>query len=59
LRIKLEDEEWFCVFEASKIKIVGRERTPPAKPPTVPMKDLPPPKMLFIPPMPKAVQVQG
>ncbi|WP_338924622.1 hypothetical protein V0M98_33945 (plasmid) [Pseudomonas silesiensis] len=59
LRIKLEDEEWFCVFEASKINIVGRERTPLTKPQTVPMKDLPPPRMLFIPPMPKAVQAQG
>jgi hypothetical protein len=59
LRIKLEDEEWFCVFEAGKIKIVGRERTPPAKAPTVIMENLPPPKMLYIPPMPKAVQAQG
>ena len=59
IRVKLEDEEWFCVFEAGKINIVGRERTPPAKPPTVSMTDLPPPKMLNIPPMPKAVQAQG
>jgi hypothetical protein len=28
LHIKLVDEDWFCVFESGKIKIVGREHQP-------------------------------
>jgi hypothetical protein len=30
LHIKLVDEDWFCVFEAGKIKILGREHEPAA-----------------------------
>lgn len=54
LHVKLIDEEWFCVFDAGKIKIIGRDRTPPVAPATVPVeaKDLPPPKMIVIPRMP-------
>lgn len=54
LHVKLIDEEWFCVFDAGKIKIIGRDRTPPVAPATVPVeaKDLPPPKMIIIPRMP-------
>lgn len=61
LHVKLVDEEWFCVFDAGMIKVIGRDRTPPAAPLIVPVeaKDLPPPKMLVIPRLPVIPKVSS